>query len=229
MTISENLFSIKKRIDSALLRAGRKGEDVKLIAVTKTMSVDKISETLSCGVHVFGENKVQELVDKYPKLAGEIEWHLIGHLQTNKVKYIADKVSMIHSVDSVKLAQEIDKRFGAIKKVIDILVEVNIDREESKHGVDPNSVMEFINSINTYENLKICGLMTVAPMAENPEDARIYFKRMKEIFEDIKKSNIDNIDMKYLSMGMTNDFETAIEEGANIIRIGSGIFGPRNY
>jgi len=154
---------------------------------------------------------------------------MIGHLQSNKVKYIADKVSMIHSVDSLKLAEEIDKRFEKIGRIIDILVEINIGREENKHGIDPDNLIDFLQSINKYENIKICGLMTVAPHLEDVEQVRPYFKNMKYIFESASSKNIENVNMKYLSMGMTNDFEIAIEEGANIIRVGSGIFGQRNY
>lgn len=229
MSIYNNLLNIKARIESACKRAGRDFHEVKLIAVTKTVSVEKIMEAVECGVSVLGENKVQELVDKYPNFDNNVEWHVIGHLQTNKVKYIVDKVSMIQSVDSMKLAEEINKRFKNYGRNIDILVEINIGREENKHGIDPDNIMEFLNSINKFQRINICGLMTVAPASDDPEEVRPYFRKMKEIFDAVKSSNIENVNMKYLSMGMTNDFETAVEEGANIVRVGSGIFGPRNY
>jgi len=229
MSISENLKSIRERIHRACSKVGRNADEVKLIAVTKTISVDRIKEAINCGINCLGENKVQEIVDKYPQIHGDIEWHMIGHLQTNKVKYITDKVSMIQSVDSIKLAQEINKRFKNSGRIIDILVEINIANEESKHGIDPSNVIEFIKTISSYDNLKVCGLMTVAPASYDMEEVRPYFKSMKKIFEDVKASCIDNVEMKYLSMGMTGDFEVAIEEGSNIVRIGSGIFGPRIY
>lgn len=229
MSIENNISSVRTRIENACRRAGRTKDDVKLIAVTKTVNADRIMEAISCGIDAIGENKVQEIVDKFPRIGQNVEWHMIGHLQTNKVKYIADKVNMIHSLDSLKLAQEIDKRFEAYGRIIDVLVEINIGREESKHGIDQDELIEFINAVRLYKNINICGLMAVAPAFENPESARPYFRKMKELFDDVKHRNIENVNMKYLSMGMTNDFEVAIEEGSNIVRIGSGIFGPRNY
>lgn len=229
MSIAENLLYIKERIDKACSKSGRSTDDVKLIAVTKTIGVERIKEAISCGIKRFGENKVQEIVDKYPQIDSNVEWHMIGHLQTNKVKYITDKVSMIHSVDSIKLAEEINKRFKNSGRIIDILVEINIGMEESKHGIDPNYVLEFIREVSNYDSIKVCGLMTVAPAVDDTDKARPYFRRMKEIFDYVKSNSIYNVDMKYLSMGMTGDYEVAIEEGANIVRIGSGIFGPRNY
>ena len=229
MTIEQNILSIRDRIKSACEKSGRSCDDVTLIAVTKTIDINRIKEAVSCGLNILGENKVQEITEKFPLLYENIEYHMIGHLQTNKVKYIVDKVSMIQSVDSLKLAQEIDMRFRNHGRIIDILVEINIGGEQSKHGLAPEDVYQFLNSINKYKNLNVCGLMTVAPDYKSIEKIRPYFKKMKEIFENIKCHNVENIKMNYLSMGMTNDFEIAVEEGANIIRIGSGIFGPRNY
>jgi len=229
MSIEENIHTVNDRIRSACQRAGRSFHEVKLIAVTKTRDPETIMKAVKCGVNLLGENKVQELVEKYPMIKENVEWHMIGHLQTNKVKYLVDKVSMIHSVDNVKLAEEINKRFEKAGKVIDVLVEINIGGEESKHGIKPEDTIKFINEISNLKNIKICGLMTVAPAFEDKEKVRPYFKKMREIFEKVKESNIENIDMKYLSMGMTNDYTVAIEEGANIVRIGTGIFGPRNY
>jgi pyridoxal phosphate enzyme (YggS family) len=229
MSISDNIMSVKNNIRSACIRAGREPEDVKLVAVSKTMGTDKIMEAVNSGINVFGENKVQELVSKYEALDKGLEWHMIGHLQSNKVKYIIDKVAMIHSVDSIKLLQEIDRRCKAYGKRIDVLIEINIGREATKYGIYPEDLGAFLEEAPKYENVRICGLMTVAPKVNVPEDARPYFKEMKKLFDDAKSSNSENVEMKYLSMGMTGDYEVAIEEGSNIVRIGTGIFGPRNY
>lgn len=229
MSIEENILLVNKKIKEACKRAGRSSDEIKLVAVSKTASLDSINKALECGITTFGENRVQELVDKFPYVDSRAEWSMIGHLQTNKVKYIVDKVSMIQSVDSIRLIQEIDKRFGNYGKVANILVEINIGREESKMGIDIDDAIDFITKASDYENIKLCGLMTVAPICENPEMARPYFKKMKQKFDLIKSMNIKNVDMKYLSMGMTGDFEVAIEEGSNMVRIGTGIFGKRNY
>jgi pyridoxal phosphate enzyme (YggS family) len=226
MDIISNIQSIKLRIENACIRAKRDPSDVKLVAVTKTVDIDRMKIARDNGLSTFGENKVQEIVDKYPCFEDDIKWHMIGHLQTNKVKYIADKVVMIHSMDSLKLAEEINKRF---KNSIDVLIEVNIGKEPSKFGVDPDSTADFINFISGFGKLNICGLMTVAPAAVDMEEARVYFKEMKYLFDSINEKAIPNVKLKYLSMGMTNGFEVAIEEGANIVRIGTGIFGSRDY
>ena len=229
LSIEENILLVNEKIKEACKRAGRCSDEVKLIAVSKTASLDSINKALECGITTFGENKVQELVDKFPYVDKKAEWNMIGHLQTNKVKYIVDKVSMIQSVDSIKLVKEIDKRFGGCGKAANVLVEINIGREESKTGIDIDDAIDFITKASAYENIKLCGLMTVAPICENPEMSRPYFRKMKEKFDLIKSMNIKNVDMKYLSMGMTGDFEIAIEEGSNMVRIGTGIFGERNY
>ena len=229
LSIEENILLVNKKIKEACKRAGRCSNEVKLIAVSKTASLDSINKALECGITTFGENRVQEIVDKVPYVDNKAEWNMIGHLQTNKVKYIVDKVSMIQSVDSIRLVQEIDKRFGDYGKAANVLVEINIGREESKTGIDIDDTIDFITKASAYENIKLCGLMTVAPICENSEMSRPYFRRMREEFDLIKSMNIKNVDMKYLSMGMTGDFEVAIEEGSNMVRIGTGIFGKRNY
>lgn len=227
MNIKDNIEIVRNRIYNACKRAGRDVEDIKLIAVSKTVGPESINEAVSCGIKSLGENKVQEIVDKFDKVSDGVEWHMIGHLQTNKVKYIIDKVSMIHSVDSIRLLKEIDRRAETAGRIMDVLIEVNIGCEESKYGVYPDDLIKFLNDAVIYKNVNISGLMTVAPAMDNPEDVRPYFKSMKELFDHASALGIYN--MKYLSMGMTADFEPAIEEGANIIRVGTGIFGPRNY
>jgi len=227
--IKQNIDVIKKNIEQAAEKSGRKASDVLLLAVTKTIDVDRIKQLMNLGIKTLGENKPQELVEKYKIIGNDAQWHLIGHLQTNKVKYIVDKVSLIHSVDSFKLAAEIDKQAKKINKVMDILIEVNIAQEESKYGVKADEVENLIDEIKIFDNICIKGLMTVAPFVENPQNNRVYFKQMHNLFVDINKKKHDNINMMFLSMGMTNDYKIAIEEGANIVRIGTGIFGARNY
>lgn len=228
MGVSENIESIRERIRNACIRSGR-ADNVKLVAVTKTVDTEMIREAISCGIKVIGENKVQEIEKKFPEIGSEVEWHMIGHLQTNKIKYIVDKVTMIQSVDSLKLAQEINRQFGKHRRIIDVLVEINIGKEPSKHGIEPECAAELVESIGKLENLRVRGLMTVAPALEKSESVRPYFKKMKQIFDDLKLKQMENISMDFLSMGMTGDFETAVEEGANMVRVGSGIFGPRKY
>lgn len=227
--IRENLESIKFNIKESANNAKRSSEDITLIAVTKTVDVDKILEAIEYGVTDVGENKPQELARKYDIIGDKVKWHLIGSLQTNKVKYIIDKVELIHSVDSVKLAEEISKR--AVQKGIDarILLEINIAGEESKFGLKPEDTEHVVREIAKLSNISIKGLMTVAPFVENSEENRIYFRRMKELLVDINSKNIDNVNMDTLSMGMTGDYEVAVEEGATMVRIGTGVFGPRLY
>ncbi len=227
--LKENLKIVNDNITRACERAGRSREEVTLIAVSKTKPLSDIEELITYDVNEFGENKVQELVDKYENVSKPVNWHLIGHLQTNKVKYIVDKACLIHSVDSYKLAKEIEKE--AIKKCVDvdILVQVNVANEDTKFGLDTNEVLQLIKDISLLSHVKIRGLMTIAPFVENPEDNRVYFKQLKQLLLDIKSKNIDNVDMSILSMGMTNDYEVAIEEGATMVRVGTGIFGERNY
>lgn len=228
MSIKENLYRINEAITSAAEKSGRKREDVLLLAVSKTIDVPRIKEAVDLGLSDLGENKPQEINWKYFEIEN-VKWHLIGHLQTNKVKYIIDKVCLIHSVDSLRLAEEISKRAKANNITMDVLVEINIAGEEAKHGVPLNEAENLALEISKLDNIRVKGLMTVAPFVENPEDNRQYFSQMKKLFVDIKEKNYNNIDMKYLSMGMTNDYEVAVEEGANIVRVGTGLFGPRDY
>lgn len=228
MSIKENLDLINEKITIAAEKSGRKREDVLLLAVSKTVDVPRIKEAVDLGLVDLGENKPQEINWKYFEIEN-VRWHQIGHLQTNKVKYIIDKVCLIHSVDSLKLAEEISKRAKAKDITMDVLVEINIAGEEAKSGVPLSEAEELAVEISKLDNIRVKGLMTVAPFVENPEDNREYFKQMKKLFVDIKEKNYNNIDMQYLSMGMTNDYEIAVEEGANIIRIGTGLFGARDY
>ncbi len=228
MSIADNIKSVEEKIEKACQRAGRKREDVLLLAVSKTVEVPRIMEAVNLGLNELGENKPQEINRKYPEIQN-VKWHQIGHLQTNKVKYIIDKVCLVHSLDSVKLAQEIDKRGKASDIVMNVLIEINIANEEAKHGVPYEEAERLALEVSKFDNVRVKGLMCVAPFVENPEDNRKYFKKMYKLFVDIGAKNYDNIDMEYLSMGMTNDYEIAIEEGANIVRVGTGIFGARNY
>ncbi len=227
--IKENIEEVKKHIDNAVNKGKRNADVVTLIAVSKTKPVTMLKEAYDAGMRDFGENKVQEIMEKYDKLPSDIRWHMIGHLQTNKVKYIADKIYMIHSVDSLKLAEEISKQAVKAGRVIPILIEVNIADEESKFGVAPSDAEALIRSIAPLPGVSVKGLMTVAPYTDDPEDNRTYFRALKQLSVDITSKNIDNITMGVLSMGMTGDYEVAIEEGASYVRVGTGIFGARNY
>lgn len=227
-SIKENLEYINEKIKTAAEKSGRRREDILLLAVSKTVDVPRIKEAVELGLIDLGENKPQEINWKYYEIEN-VRWHQIGHLQTNKVKYIIDKVCLIHSVDSMRLAEEINKKAAAKGIVMDILVEINIAGEEAKHGVPLNEAEALAVEISSLENVRVKGLMTVAPFVEDPEENRKYFRQMKKLFDDIDKKSYNNIDMKYLSMGMTNDYEVAVEEGANIVRIGTGLFGARDY
>lgn len=227
--LSDNLHEVQENIRKACERSGRNPEDVTLIAVSKTKPVSDIEQIYAAGIREFGENKVQEMNDKQKVLPGDINWHMIGHLQRNKVKYIVDNVAMIHSVDSVRLAEEISKE--AVKKnvAVDILVEVNVAKEESKFGLYTEDVRQFVGQISKLPGINIKGLMTSAPFVDNPEDNRQYFKKLKDLSVDINAKNIDNVHMDFLSMGMTNDYVVAVEEGATHVRVGTAIFGHRDY
>ena len=227
--IAENLAHIHAVIAAAAQKSGRKMEDVTLIVVSKTIDVPRIKEAVEAGETVLGENRVQEIMDKYEEMGPEVHWHLIGHLQTNKVKYIIDKVDMIHSVESFRLAEEISKRAQQKGVTMDILLEINMAEEESKFGLKAEETEEMVRQIAVLPNLRIRGLMTVAPFVENPEENRIYFRKMKELLVDINQKKIDNVNMDVLSMGMTNDYAIAIEEGATMVRVGTGVFGARVY
>lgn len=229
MGIADNLSQIEEKIALACERAGRSREEVKLIAVSKTKPVEDIQEAIAYGVRSFGENKVQELKEKMEILGEELDWHLIGHLQTNKVKYIVGKVSLIHSLENMRLAEALDKEAKKRKTTVDVLVEVNVAKEDSKFGIKPEDAEGFIRQVSEFENIRIKGLMTVAPYTDISEENRKYFKELKKIMVDLNSKNIHNVNMDVLSMGMTGDYEVAIEEGATLVRVGTGIFGNRNY
>ena len=228
--IKENLKLIKSSIKQYSSSVNRSSEDVRLIAVTKTVDVDQILEAIEYGVTDVGENKPQELARKYDIIGDKVKWHLIGTLQTNKVKYIIDKVDMIHSLDRESLCEEIQRKAEKIDKTIDCLVQVNISKEDSKHGLYEENVIDFIKNVSSrYKNINIKGLMTMAPFTEDEDKVRDVFRCLKSLSLDIDKLNIPNVSMNYLSMGMSNDYKVAIEEGATIIRLGTSIFGKRNY
>ena len=227
--IRDNLRTVEENINAACKRSGRARSDVTLIAVSKTKPVEMLREAYDLGCRDFGENKVQELIEKYDQMPEDVRWHMIGHLQRNKVKYIVDKVYMIHSVDSMRLAEEISKE--AVKKhvTVSILVEINVAKEESKFGTSVEEAVLLVQNISKLPNIVVKGLMTIAPYVENSEENRLYFAKLKQIYVDIIHKNIDNVFMEQLSMGMTGDYEVAIEEGATYIRVGTGIFGERQY
>lgn len=229
MMIKDNLKCVEENIRRTCERCGRKPEEVTLIAVSKTKPVSMIEEVMQCGVKDFGENKVQELSDKIEKIPEKLNWHLIGHLQRNKVKYIVDKVSLIHSVDSLRLAEQIDQEAKKKGVICNVLVQVNIAQEETKYGISKEAVSSVLQEMKKYKNILVKGLMTIAPFVEEAEENRKYFKEMYQLFIDMKKENADNIRMEILSMGMTGDYQVAIEEGATMVRVGTGIFGERNY
>ena len=227
--LKENLDNVLKNIADSEERSGRKKGDVTLIAVSKTKPVEMIKEVYDLGVRDFGENRVQELTEKYDKLPSDIRWHLIGHLQTNKVKYIIDKAYMIHSVDSLKLANEISREAVKHSVTANILIEVNVSGEESKFGVSPEDLEDLIRKISVLPAIRIRGLMTVAPYVVDSEENRQIFIKMKQFAVDITRKNIDNVTMDCLSMGMSGDYTVAVEEGATFVRVGTSIFGERNY
>lgn len=227
--LKENLNAVEAQIQRACETAGRSRQEVTLIAVSKTKPVEMLKEIYDAGIRDFGENKVQELTEKYEVMPEDMKWHMIGHLQRNKVKYIVDKVELIHSVDSLRLAQEISKE--AVKKdvTVSILIEVNIAGEETKFGLSKEEVCTLVEEAAKLPNIRIKGLMTVAPPVADPEENRPFFRKIKELSVDITNKNIDNVTMEILSMGMTNDYMVAIEEGATMVRVGTGIFGERDY
>lgn len=227
--VVDNYNKIKEEVIQTAVKAGRNPEDVTLIAVSKTKPLADIEELIRIGVLDFGENKVQELCDKYENVSKPVRFHQIGHLQTNKVKYVVDKAYMIHSLDSLKLAKEIEKEAAKKNVIAQVLIEVNVAEEDSKFGLKLQEVIPFLKEIKDFSHIHVNGLMTIAPFVDNPEDNRKYFRALKQLSLDIICENIDNIDMNVLSMGMTNDFKVAIEEGATMVRVGTAIFGQRNY
>lgn len=227
--LKENLADVEATIVKACENSGRQRDDVTLIAVSKTKPVETLKEAYDLGVRVFGENKVQELTDKYEALPKDIQWHMIGHLQRNKVKYIIDKVALIHSVDSIRLAETIEKEAAKHNITANILIEVNVAKEESKFGLMPEELDELIDKIKDFNHIQVKGLMTIAPFVENPETNREIFRSLRKLSVDINNKNVDNVNVSILSMGMTNDYTVAVEEGATMVRVGTGIFGARNY
>ena len=227
--LKENLANVEKNIEQACKNAGRSRDEVTLIAVSKTKPVEMLQEIYDENIRDFGENKVQELCSKMEQLPSDIRWHMIGHLQRNKVKYIVGKVELIHSVDTYRLAEEINIQAKKQNVIVPIHVEVNIAHEESKFGISAEDAILLVEEISKLENIRIKGLMTIAPYVENPEDNRLYFRKIKQLSVDITNKNIDNVFMEILSMGMTGDYMVAIEEGATMVRVGTGIFGERNY
>ena len=227
--IKENLEVVEKNIEEACKRAGRDRSEVTLIAVSKTKPVSDIRQAMECGITVFGENKVQEIKDKTTEITEPLNWHMIGHLQANKVKYLPGRVCMIHSVDNKKLADEIEKQFAKADERIDVLIEVNMANEDTKFGLSKEEVPAFVKEISTLPHLNIRGLMTIAPFVSDPSQNRVHFRNLRDLSIDIARQNIDNVFMYDLSMGMTGDYEVAVEEGATFVRVGTGIFGERDY
>ena len=227
--IVENIEHVRENIEKACKKAGRSVDEVTLIAVSKTKPYTDIEEALKSGTLDYGENKVQEMCEKYEILPKNIRWHMIGHLQRNKVKYLVGKTELIHSVDSIRLAEQIEKEYAKKGETANILIEVNMAQEESKFGITSQETEELIRKISTFEHIRIKGLMTIAPYTDNPETNRVYFRQMKKLSVDIRDKNIDNVSMDVLSMGMTGGYQVAIEEGSTMVRVGTGIFGERNY
>lgn len=227
--ISENLKEVRKKISDACIRSNRQAADINLIAVTKTHSPELINEAIACGVTDIGENKVQEILEKYDKVTPGVKWHLIGHLQTNKVKYIIDKVCMIHSVDSIRLMDEIERQAGKHNLIMNILIQINISGEETKSGIKPEEIDEMLEYAAKLPHIRVRGLMTIGVKCYDNITNRLYFNNIYDIFIDKSLKKYDNISMDYLSMGMSGDYEQAIECGSNMIRVGSAIFGKRFY
>jgi PLP dependent protein len=227
--LEQNLSIIHQKMEQAAKKRGQSLSDIHLIAVTKTIDVNRIEELKNNGILFVGENKVQELTEKYDILGRTFQWHMIGHLQKNKVKYLIDKVDLIHSVDSFPLALEIEKQAKRIERDMDVLIQVNVSREDTKHGIDEEHLLDLIKNISELEKVHVKGLMTIAPNRKNPEENREFFRKLRQISLDIGEKKLNNISMDFLSMGMSNDFEVAIEEGANMIRIGTLLFGDRKH
>lgn len=227
--IKDNIIAISRHISDICVKKGKDPDNITVIAVTKTVDTDRINYAINNGIRNIGENKVQEIMAKYEKIEKNVNWHLIGHLQTNKVKYIIDKVALIHSVDSIGLAEEISKRVGKAGIQKDVLIQVNVAQEETKFGIEYEEIDSFAEQLSRFPGIRVKGLMTIAPYYEDTEQARLVFRRLKEKYDTLAAAGIPNVEMKYLSMGMTNDYVIAIEEGSNMVRIGTGIFGARNY
>jgi pyridoxal phosphate enzyme (YggS family) len=228
-SIKDNLARINERIAQAALKVGKHPQDITLVAVSKTVEDGKIREAISAGIKVLGENRVQEAKGKIASIGKLAAWHLIGHLQRNKVKDAVALFDLIQSVDSISLAQEIDRRAGQLNKQMPALIQLNIAQEATKYGTSTTDLWEMLQQISALKNISIQGLMAIPPLASNPEDSRPYFSQMQNLFEQIRQQNLTGVKMQYLSMGMSHDFEVAIAEGANMVRIGTAIFGARQY
>lgn len=227
--ITENINEVRKNMEEACRVSGRNPEEVSLIAVSKTKPVSMLQEAYDAGCRDFGENKVQEIMDKIDRLPSDIRWHMIGHLQTNKIKYIVGKIFLIHSVDSLHLAEAISKEAVKQNTTVNILIEVNVAKEDTKYGAMAEDTVSLVEKIALLPGICVKGLMTIAPYVENPQENRQYFVKLRQLAVDIKSKNIDNVHMDILSMGMTGDYMVAIEEGATYVRVGTGIFGERQY
>ena len=224
--IAENIKIIRENIRKVAEKIGKDPKDIIIVAATKTVEPERIEKAIECGIEIIGENRVQEARKKWEVLKNKVKWHMIGHLQTNKVKQALEIFELIHSVDSLKLAKEIQKRAEKMGKIQDILIQVNVSGEKTKFGISEDELIPLVKEVSKFENIRILGLMTIPPYSENPEDSRPYFRRLRELKEELSEK-FSNIDFKYLSMGMTNDYLVAIEEGANMVRLGTAIFGPR--
>ncbi len=228
--VAQNVQTILEQVNQAAINAGRNPQEVRVMAVTKTVDPLLVNAAIAQGITLLGENKAQELCAKYDSYHKDgVDIHFIGHLQTNKVRQVVDKVSMIESVDSIKLAKEIEKQCAAIDKVMEVLIEVNIGKEENKTGAMPEEVLPLLKEISKFQHVRVKGLMTIPPVCENKEELSQYFSRMSELFIDIKQKKYDNISMEILSMGMSGDYKIAIGHGSTIVRIGTAMFGQRNY
>lgn len=227
--LADNYRQVLNNIQDACQAVGRDPKEVTLVAVSKTKPVEMLQQVYDAGARVFGENKVQEIMDKYDHLPGDIRWQMIGHLQRNKVKYIVDKVDMIHSVDSYRLAQTIETEAAKKNVTVSVLLEVNVAEEESKFGLKMDEVLSLVQQISELPHVQVKGLMTIAPFVSNPEDNREIFRKLKKLSVDIEAKNINNTTMSVLSMGMTGDYMVAVQEGATMVRVGTGIFGERDY
>lgn len=228
-SIKENVNDIMTSIKDICKKNGRDYKDVTLVAVSKTVEVQKIKEVVDAGIEIVGENKVQEILDKYDELKDVLNIHMIGHLQRNKVKYIIDKVTLIHSIDSIRLLKEINRRAAQLELIVDVLIQVNVAGEETKYGIKVDEVNNFLKNSAGFQNVFIKGLMTIAPFTDNTEEVRQVFRTLKKKFDEVSTLSYSNVEMKYLSMGMTGDYTIALEEGANMLRIGTKIFGSRTY
>jgi pyridoxal phosphate enzyme (YggS family) len=229
MSVAENYQTITKKIEDACLLSGRQPGEIQVIAVSKLVSIKQVNEAISIGIKHFGENKVQDMIEKMKAINDPVNWHMIGHLQRNKVKYIVDNVSLIHSVDSISLLQEIDRQALKINRVVDCLIQVNVSGEASKFGIDPAEIDSMMISLEGLDKINVTGFMTMAPYYDDPEKTRDSFKRLSFLYRSCQEKAYPRTHLKYLSMGMSNDYEIAVQEGSNMVRIGSALFGERNY